>query len=316
MKLLQQLLGILIALALLYFLIKPFRDVQNQFGSAAVSFNLFWFIPSFLFLLFYWAGLVVPWRILLREFTGQAISFRAVFLLCHLSNVTRYLPGRVWGVVRLLTLSERFGLQKSAVAGSLPLHVGFQTLVGGLSAMPLLFSPSLHQTVRHLISWELVPIQTLLIVFCGSVIVVGGLLLHPRVRVAVTSVVKQVCLIVRQGGEALRACWLKMLVGHFLLWLCQGVAFFFFVNSLVPVPFSQVHLMLGCYAFAWLIGFLTVLTPGGLGVREGLLTLLISPYMSAFQATRVALLCRVWMLTAELVLAGSAFFLTRQNQAK
>lgn len=304
-------LGILIALALLYFLIKPFRDVPNQVDPGSISFNLFWLSPSFLVLLLYWMGLVVPWGILLREFTGQAISFRTIFLLFHLANVTRYLPGRVWGVVRLLMLSERFGLRKSTLAGSLPLHVGFQTLVGGFSAIPLLFSPHFHQS--YFLSWELVPRRTLLIGICVSLIVVVGLFLHPRVRVALTAAAMQTCRIVKQGRDALRACWFKMLVGHSLLWLCQGFAFFFFVNSLVPVPFSQAHLMLGCYAFAWLIGFLSVLTPGGLGVREGLLVLLLSPYMPAFQATRVALLCRVWMLSAEIVLAGVALFLNKKK---
>ncbi len=63
----------------------------------------------------------------------------------------------------------------------------------------------------------------------------------------------------------------------------------------------------GGYAFAWLVGFLSFLTPGGLGVREGLLGLFLATCMPASQATLVALLCRVWMLSAEIVLAGIAF---------
>jgi len=66
-----------------------------------------------------------------------------------------------------------------------------------------------------------------------------------------------------------------------------------------------------CFAFAWIVGFLSFLTPGGLGIREGLLSLLLSRYMPTPQATLVALLCRVWMLSAEIVLAGVAFMLNR-----
>ena len=66
-----------------------------------------------------------------------------------------------------------------------------------------------------------------------------------------------------------------------------------------------------CFALAWVIGFLSFLTPGGLGVREGLLSLLLSSYMPAPQATLIALICRVWMLSAEIVLAGVAFVLNR-----
>ena len=50
---------------------------------------------------------------------------------------------------------------------------------------------------------------------------------------------------------------------------------------------------------------------GGLGIREGLLGLLLANYMPTPQATLVALLCRVWMLSAEIVLAGVALTLNR-----
>ena len=51
--------------------------------------------------------------------------------------------------------------------------------------------------------------------------------------------------------------------------------------------------------------------PGGLGIREGLLGLLLVNYMPIEQATLAALLSRVWMLSAEGVLAGIAFFVQK-----
>ena len=107
--------------------------------------------------------------------------------------------------------------------------------------------------------------------------------------------------------------WLNIFATHLLLWCCQGLAFFLFVRSLAPVGWTNVGVLTACYAFAWIVGFLSFLTPGGLGVREGLLSLLLSIYMSVSQATLVALLCRVWILSAELILAGSAFYLHKKS---
>ena len=97
-----------------------------------------------------------------------------------------------------------------------------------------------------------------------------------------------------------------------LLWICQGFAFFLFVQSFASVQWTDAGVLTACFAFAWIIGFLSFLTPGGLGIREGLLGLLLANYMPAPQATLVALLCRVWMLSAEIVLAGVAFALNRR----
>ena len=67
---------------------------------------------------------------------------------------------------------------------------------------------------------------------------------------------------------------------------------------------ADAGILTACFAFAWIVGFLSFLTPGGLGIREGLLGLLLSNYMIPSQATNVALLCRLWMLSAEILSAG------------
>ena len=77
---------------------------------------------------------------------------------------------------------------------------------------------------------------------------------------------------------------------------------------------ADAGILTACFAFAWIVGFLSFLTPGGLGIREGLLGLLLSNYMIPSQATNVALLCRLWMLSAEILLAGTAFLLHKQDR--
>jgi uncharacterized membrane protein YbhN (UPF0104 family) len=87
------------------------------------------------------------------------------------------------------------------------------------------------------------------------------------------------------------------------------MAFFLFVKSLAPVRWGQFPAMMGIYAAAWTVGFLSMLAPGGLGIREGVLSLLLSAYLPPATATLVALLSRIWSLAGDLVLAGGAFCL-------
>lgn len=100
---------------------------------------------------------------------------------------------------------------------------------------------------------------------------------------------------------------------HVLLWGCQGLAFFLFIRSFFPVAWTEAAVLTACYAFAWIVGFLSFLTPGGLGVREGLLSLLLASYMPLSQATLVALFYRVWILSTEIILAGVALFLYKKR---
>lgn len=313
MKYLRPYLGILIAGVLLFFLINPFVQARTQL--AAVTFQWQWVILSFLLILFYWSVYVFPFATLLSGTTHTNVSFGTAFTLFHRANITRYLPGRIWGIVRLLTLSEQFGFRKTAVGASLTLHVGIETALGGLISLILIFSEQMRSRAYQV--FENISGNVVLSLFLGMFLVTGGLLLIPKVTATAQSLLKGL----RQIGTPLLPRrfwqqWLYILYVHILLWGCQTFAFFLFVRSFVPIPWEHIGILSGCYSFAWIVGFLSFLFPGGLGVREGLLSLLLASYMPISQATLIALLCRGWILTAEMFLAGIAFLINKRDNDK
>ena len=305
MKTLRQSLGYLIAGILLYFLIKPFLQTHIELKDATFQIHWGWLVCSFGAILFYWSVYLNPFATLLSSITEKHVPFRNAFTLFHLANITRYLPGRIWGVVRLLSLSHQFGLNKTAVGSSLTLHVGIETALGGLIGLSLLFSPKMRETAVGMLD-KISGHTTLLSLVCIGILI-GTLFLIPKVSTHAREFLKTLTSL----GQHSRL-WMDVIAGHILLWICQGFAFFLFVQSFAPVQWTDAGVLTACFAFAWVIGFLSFLTPGGLGIREGLLGLLLANYMPAPQATLVALLCRVWMLSAEIILAGVAFALNRR----
>ena len=309
MKTLRQYVGILIAGILLYFLIKPFVQTHTELKDATFQIHWYWLVCSFGAILFYWSAYLYPFAILLSGIAAKhVVSFRTAFTLFHLANITRYLPGRIWGVVRLLSLSHQFRLSKTAVGGSLTLHVGIETILGGLIGMSLIFSPKMRGSALGIID-KISAHTTLLSLVCIGILI-GILFLIPTLSSKISQFLKTL----RDTGvplfqEPFRHQWLNIFASHIFLWICQGLAFFLFVRSFVPMAWMDAGVLTACFAFAWVIGFLSFLTPSGLGVREGLLSLLLSSYMPAPQATLIALICRVWMLSAEIVLASVAFAL-------
>lgn len=83
--------------------------------------------------------------------------------------------------------------------------------------------------------------------------------------------------------------------------------FFFFIKSIYPIRIVQLPIISSIYPFAWSIGFLSLITPSGLGVREGVLSMFLTTCLPPVTATLVALLARLWMVITEVVLAGVAW---------
>lgn len=313
----RQFAGYLIAGIFLFFLIKPLMQTHTYLKDIISDIQEHWLILSFGVLLCYRSIYPLPFRNLLHGMTQKQISFRRVFTLFHLANIARYLPGRIWGVVRILSLSKRFGLSKTITTSSLALHVGIETSLGGLIGVSLIFSHQMRDTVQGVLEKFTGNIAVLLMITVVGILT-GILLLIPMLSSYIHQFLKTLWDIgTPLFQKTFRHQWLNILATHIFLWIGQGLAFFLFVKSLAPVQWKEATVLTACYAFAWIVGLSSFLTPGGLGVRETLLGFLLSNYMFFSQATLIALLCRVWILSAEILLAGVALFLDRnQNRER
>ena len=87
-------------------------------------------------------------------------------------------------------------------------------------------------------------------------------------------------------------------------WMATGIAAWILVGALVPSP-PGLLFVTGVYALAWLIGFVIVFAPSGLGVREAMLVALLAPRFGAGPATAIAVVLRFANIVGELVAFGA-----------
>jgi uncharacterized membrane protein YbhN (UPF0104 family) len=105
-------------------------------------------------------------------------------------------------------------------------------------------------------------------------------------------------------------------LGYVVYWALTGLAFAALVRAMFPLAASDVPLVIAGYSASYAVGFLSLLTPGGLGVREGVLVLALAPIMPAGPALVVALVSRLWMMLFELLGAVAAYGLERVVRAR
>jgi hypothetical protein len=87
--------------------------------------------------------------------------------------------------------------------------------------------------------------------------------------------------------------------------MCFGVAML--IRGVIQLDPGGPAFMGSSYAVAWLAGTFAVVSPAGMGIREGALGLLLSRWMPAGPAFTVAIGIRLWVLLMEVswVAAGS-----------
>ena len=251
--------------------------------------NYFWLVFSLFILLGNFVYLSWVWSEILKIF-GKNLKLRKAFKISYLSNLARYLPGRIWQYVSLVAMCEKEGIPKSTSTTSFVLS----QLVNIPAALLLILATGVLPALTRQV-WIKGTIWLL-----GGALTVGALVVMAQPRLTeklLRAVLRKV-----QKTEPVVALKKTSLVGIFASyafgWFLHGTAFFFFVVA-VASRAENFFPIVGAYVAAYLIGYLSFFTPGGLGVREAVLALILSLYFPAPVAILVSTLSRLWVVLGE-----------------
>lgn len=95
-----------------------------------------------------------------------------------------------------------------------------------------------------------------------------------------------------------------------ILWLIWSIGFYFLCRSVYPeTQFVAAFIFPVSVSY----GLLAIFLPGGIGVREGVMVLLLtSSGMEPAMATTISVLSRIWFITGEIFIFSAAFVAKRK----
>jgi hypothetical protein len=257
-----------------------------------------WAILALVGLELTWLFELDTWRMILAGLGGP-LRYRRAAPIWFLSNIVRYIPGNVWQFLGMAELAHEAGVPRLMTLTSIVLHQIISTAVGVVLAacyFALFDAGDWLRTLRPLLL--IVPFGLLLLqprILEGALNWLLRKVKRPPIRVLLTW----------------RQIWL--LIGRYVIvWVMMGLSFAALVRALTPIDWAAVPYLVATWAAAYVIGYLTLLTPAGLGVREGALALLLFAIMPQGVAAVIAIVARLWMVAGEVLGAGVALIVRGQ----
>jgi uncharacterized membrane protein YbhN (UPF0104 family) len=291
-KILVRVAQIVVIALIFYFLIKGLVSNWSQVKDFDWKFNYPLLIISFLLQIMALCWLVQIWRWILRH-SGSTVSYPGLFKIWFFANLGRYLPGKVWQFLGMVYMLEKRGVPKRNSVSTALLAQSFSVISGLLIAFVFLGTDLYSQFLANNPGLVLVmAVFGLFIVtvvcypkLLGEIINLGlGILKREKISLDITS--KDVIIYI---------------LAYSVSWLLFGLAFLVFIKAMAQASFDMYPGITGAFAFAFNIGFLALFVPGGIGVREGILVLLLSSVFPVPIATLISLLARLWVTVAELL---------------
>ncbi len=283
----------------LAFLIALLVSQWQQLQTFAWQVTPGWVLLALVILWLTWLLELNQWRFILGRLGGP-LPYRRAAQIWFLSNVIRYIPGNVWQFLGMAEMAARNGVPRLVTLASIAIHQAISTLAGLLLAalyFAITGTATWLDTLRPLL-W-LAPIA---LVF-----------LHPRIlQWALNWALALVKRPPVQVTLTLRDL-LRLFGAYLVVWLGFGLGFAALVRAFTPLTPGAVPWLIAAFAAAYVLGYLSLLTPSGLGVREGVLVLLLQPLLPAPLPVVIALAARIWMTLGELGAAGVAALTLRRT---
>lgn len=272
----RRVLSLLVVLTLVYFLRNTLLGAWEQLHqlqadtNARLDFRWGWCFGA---AAIYVVG-VLPagwfWHRVLRDL-GQKTSLARAMRAYIIGHLGKYVPGKLWVVFLRVGLVAGPEVQPSMAAAAVFIETLTMMAVGAfLSAVYLVFAWQGH--------------GQLLAAAVGTATVAVFFTLPPVFKPVLR-------IIARKSGRedvlraveclGFRTLWQGWL-GMGLLWICFGISLWMTLRALgLGVPFwPSLPRMVAAAALATVSGFVIILLPGGLGVREFVLVALLAPYLS------------------------------------
>ncbi len=201
---------------------------------------------------------------------GYPFSYIDSYHSLNLSQLAAMVPGKIWGFAGLVGLLCARGVSKS---DSL-LIIALQTFLM-LSAAVFVGASGLIS----IIGWKYTILSLLPVL-----LVLFGYPWLQKLRLKYFS-----------GSSSFPMIWVMMLtllIG-IISWISISVGFFIMTSTVLGNWSPNPLLIIASFPAGYVAGFISMITPSGLGVREGVITMILAPIMGSEQGMALAIVFRV-----------------------
>ncbi len=284
-----------LALAIAVFVWRAIAQNWDAFQSMELSFTLrpIWIVGAAVTILATYALLVEAWR---RVLVGwdQRLSYPAAVRIWTVSNLGRYLPGKIWSLAGLAVLAQRRGVAGWAAGGS---AVTMQVIAVGTGvAVTAATARGAVSTLWLALAGAVALAMIVILTMPGPFRLLGRLV----------------------GREDLRALRPAALVQAFLAaaasWVAYGVAFWCLARGLLGTNTLSITTAVSVFAAGYIAGLVAIIAPGGIGVREVVLIGLLTPSLGGGGAIALSVGSRLLLTITEVGAAAAGLLIPSDHR--
>jgi hypothetical protein len=247
----------------------------------------------------------LAWYLLISTYVDRQKGLPAMtFVIANISGMVKYLPGALWGYSAQAYLFYKLGISKTGIFNILTTF--------------LLVSISSYALVSG-IFWGLSWGFSGFILIGALLVYIFGIIIYFVYQGQIFSLMRRLWYVVtRRKMPESPGYYIKRQIRSSLLFVAIYIvsAFLFGVLAYVAgasigiaIPTSFLPLLGAAFLIGELGGLVAIFIPGGIGVRESLFYLIVSPFLGGSTALFIPVIARGFTMFSEMFFGGVAMYI-------
>lgn len=247
------------------------------------------------------------WSLLVKFIEPKEVENIKLISIYIKSNIAKYLPGNVMNLVGRNVLAGQLGFKQISIATSTLIEIA----IFGCTTMMLaiLFSITklndMYELMQKYINYKFI----LIIIIIGIIIFISIILHEVRTKNQYIKHIKKYF-----NYEFLKLiCKLVSLYSVYFIFSGVVLVIILVIILNINIESRDYIQIVGLYIIAYFIGYITPGSPGGMGVREAVLILLLTNIVESDLAVLASIIHRVITICADIFIYGINYFYIRNN---
>lgn len=297
---LKLILGWPLSLAALFFIFQRIISKTDNLSLDFKQINLQLLIYGTICFLIYFFLRSYLWQKILK-FKGYRLFFKESAYLWAASELKRFVPGNIWAFLGRTILFSEKGIPKRTIASAMLIEIEF--FIFGTFIVSLL--------AISFITYNLLPSFypiSMIIYFIFFITIVGVVLFIFNYSIITKYFNRRPfnllmhVLPVFSPQTNMQLLSISLIYSFFF-----GLGNYLVISSFVYLTPVDIYTFIGLFTFSLLVGFLSIVTPMGLGVREGIITAGLAKFIPLGLAGLASIFTRLVLIFAELIFIVSCY---------
>jgi len=262
----------------LWQLVKMIIDVRNNTVNVEISFSIVWAV---IILLIVRLVQIVNWNNLMAS-VGYHIPFKEVISNYSLVLLPRYIPGGIWGYIsRGEWLNKQYKVSYGTTNFISAVEIGIVVI------------SSLQITILFVFeTMNIFPLEFTILICLALFLIPFGLIKQGMIRTSPGSFVASLKKAINPQPIPLSRYFISWILSV-IIWVGYGIALTRIASLVNVIVVDPVITYTFVFSLAWLIGFIILFIPSGLGIREQSMVFLLMNTQTIGLSS--AIIISVWM---------------------